>query len=84
VSGTASKLTSAVLIGGMVAILICAGVAQRPVYGAETAAVPNFAPDNMTGWLAPEDEFIPPPNGPGPVVSDPAHPYLSFYTWFTS
>ena len=63
----------------MVATLVCAGAALWPARGAETAAVPNFAPDNMTGWLAPEDEFIPPPNGPGPVVSDPAHPYLSFY-----
>jgi hypothetical protein len=43
------------------------------------AAPPNFSPDPDTGWLAPEDEFIAPPSGPGPVRSDPAHPYLSFY-----
>ena len=44
-------------------------------------AVPNFAPDPNTGWQTPEDEFIPPPSGPGPVRSDPAHPYLSFYKY---
>ena len=43
------------------------------------AAPPDFSPDPNTGWLVPEDEFIPPPSGPGPVLSDPAHPYLSFY-----
>jgi hypothetical protein len=79
VSGTASKLTSGVLTGGMVAILICAGIAQWRAHGAETAAVPNFSPDSMTGWLAQDDEFIQPPSGPGPIVSDPAHPYISFY-----
>ncbi|HEX5280901.1 MAG TPA: hypothetical protein VFW28_12555 [Micropepsaceae bacterium] len=44
-------------------------------------AVPNFAPDPNTGWQTPEDEFIPPPSGPGPIQSDPAHPYLSFYKY---
>ena len=41
--------------------------------------MPNFSPNNATGWLAQDDEFIPPPSGPGPVRSDPAHPYVSFY-----
>jgi hypothetical protein len=63
----------------MVATLVCAGAALWPARGAETAAVPNFAPDDTTGWLAQDDEFIPPPSGPGPIVSDPAHPYVSFY-----
>lgn len=44
-------------------------------------AMPNFAPDPDTGWQAPEDEFIPPASGPGPIRSDPAHPYLSFYKY---
>ena len=40
--------------------------------------IPNFAPDNLTGWLKPPgDEFIQPPSGPGPVRSDPARPYVS-------
>jgi hypothetical protein len=48
-------------------------------FAAETAQIPNFAPTNATGWLAQDDEFIQPPSGPGPVKSDPAHPYISFY-----
>ncbi len=46
---------------------------------AETVKKPNFAPDDLTGWQLLDDDFIPPPSGPGPVVSDPAHPYVSFY-----
>lgn len=29
------------------------------------------------GWFSVGDDFLPPPSGPGPVVSDPAHPYQS-------
>lgn len=57
--------------------LVCAGAAC--VARAADVSTPNFAPDPDTGWLAPEDEFIPPPSGPGPIRSDAAHPYLSFY-----
>ena len=49
-----------------------------PAVGAENESIPNFAPDSVTGWLKPPgDEFIPPDSGPGPVQSDPAHPYVS-------
>jgi len=45
-------------------------------WGAEV--IPNFAPDNLTGWLKPPgDEFIQPASGPGPVRSDPSRPYVS-------
>jgi hypothetical protein len=37
---------------------------------------PNFAPDNTTAWIAQAQEFIPPPSGPGPIVTDPAHPRI--------
>ena len=44
---------------------------------AADSAIPNFAPDSRTGWLKPAgDEFIQPDSGPGPVKSDPAHPYV--------
>src|SRR5258708_7732807 len=79
VSGIASKLTLGVLTGGVVASLVCAGATLCPAYGADSAKVPNFAPDSSTGWLAQDDEFIPPPSGPGPITFDPAHPYISFY-----
>jgi hypothetical protein len=51
---------------------------------AETDAVPNFSPDPKIGWLAPDDDFIRPENGPGPVTFDPAHPYISFYKFPTN
>src|SRR5690242_7222552 len=47
-------------------------------------AIPNFGMDAGTGWIAGVpgsnepigDDFLPPPEGPGPVESDPAHPYI--------
>jgi len=30
-----------------------------------------------SGWFPVSDDFQPPPEGPGPVISDPAHPYYS-------
>ena len=69
------------LMWGLVANLACAGVTLWPAFGTEAAQVPNFAPDSLTGWQLGDDEFIPPPIGPGPIVSDPAHPYVSFYRY---
>jgi hypothetical protein len=57
--------------------LVCAVVALGSAWAAEP--LPNFAPASSTGWLAQDDEFIAPPSGPGPVRSDPAHQYISFY-----
>ncbi len=40
---------------------------------------PNFNPDGRTGWGAnrgKSDDFLPPKSGPGPVLSDPKHPYI--------
>jgi hypothetical protein len=45
----------------------------------ESANPPNFSPDNVTGWVALNygDTFVPPSNGPGPVVDDPRYPFVS-------
>ncbi len=60
------------------------GAALWPVSAAENA-IPNFDMDSRVGWIAgvPDskepigDDFLPPPDGgPGPVMSDPAHPYI--------
>jgi hypothetical protein len=80
----ASKFKHAILAGGVVAGLVCAGGTLGPAQGAENTKVPDFAPDANTGWLAQDDEFIPPPGGPGPIRSDPAHPYVSFYKFPTN
>jgi len=42
-------------------------------------ATPNFAPDDHTSWFPDRpdaDNFLPPENGPGPVVSRPGYPYV--------
>ncbi len=62
---------------GLAACLLC-------IFGAAAAqegpgAVPNFAPDDSTSWFPDRpdgDDFLPPETGPGPVMSDPAHPYV--------
>ena len=38
---------------------------------------PNFAPNATVGWYAYNRQFIPPPNGPGPVQQDAERPYVS-------
>ena len=44
---------------------------------APEVAIPNFAPDSLTGWLAAGTEFIPlPGNGPKPVTFDKSYPYV--------
>ncbi len=43
------------------------------------SSIPNFASDPTVGWFPDRptgDDFIPPESGPGPVVADPAHPYV--------
>jgi hypothetical protein len=67
------------LAGYFFASSVCIAAGLGPAAGAETVKKPNFAPDDLTGWQLLDDEFIPPPSGAGPVVSDPAHPYVSFY-----
>ena len=44
---------------------------------APEVAIPNFAPDSLTGWLAAGTEFIPlTGNGPKPVTFDKSYPYV--------
>jgi len=65
-------------------ISACALIALWPAAAAENAAIPNFGMDSTVGWIAgvPDskdpigDDFLSPPSGPGPVTSDPAHPYI--------
>jgi hypothetical protein len=62
-----------------VLVVLGALSAGGSAFAADTAPIPNFAPNSSTGWLAQDDDFIQPPSGPGPVKSDPAHPYIRFY-----
>ena len=84
-----SKLNLAIkaFVLGLAAVVVPAGLiyvtgfwpAARDPATANAAAIPNFAPDTRTSWFpdrAEGDDFYPPENGPGPVMSDPAHPYV--------
>jgi len=47
--------------------------------GAQKAPWPVFSPTVKGGWVPDRptgDDFLPPASGPGPVMSDPAHPYV--------
>jgi hypothetical protein len=60
------------------AVFACTVAALSTARAEPNRPIPNFAPDNITGWLkGPGDEFLQPASGPGPVRSDPAHPYVS-------
>jgi hypothetical protein len=43
---------------------------------AQDVPIPNFAADTSVGWVAYGPQFIAPPRGPGPVMDDPAHPFV--------
>jgi len=58
-------------LGRCVALALSAWV-HIPALAAED--VPDFAPDSSTAWIALGQELMPPPSGPGPITTDPAHP----------
>src|SRR6266566_1617316 len=71
-------MSGSVLVAGVMTGLLWTCVASLPAVGAN-AAIPNFAPDDSTGWIparAAGDEFLPPASGPGPVTSEKDHPYV--------
>jgi len=59
-------------------------MALWPALAADSGRIPNFSPDLTVGWIAGVqmsdepigDDFLSPPSGPGPVVSDKDHPYI--------
>src|SRR5258706_15484649 len=56
----------------MLAALFCGSVALCPAL----AAQPDLSPSDRVGWIAYGPEYIPLPNGPHPISSDPAHPFV--------
>jgi hypothetical protein len=70
------------MIGGAAVMALLWGTTRMHAFAAES--VPNFGMDSAVGWIAGVpmsdepigDDFLPPPDGPGPVTSDPAHPYI--------
>src|SRR5690348_8076759 len=73
-SGGADMRTRAVSL----LIAVVASAALAPAATGQSA-FPNFAPDPTVGWFPDRptgDDFLAPESGPGPVMSDPAHPYV--------
>src|SRR3954463_12809920 len=68
----------------LTAILVLAGAAIWPASAAQETAIPNFAPDSRTAWIAGDpkgenptgQDYLPPQSGPGPVTADKAHPHI--------
>jgi len=58
---------SAMIVFG---VAIASGAMAQP-------ASPNFAKNSSQAWYAYNRVFIPPASGPGPVMQDPAHPYVT-------
>jgi hypothetical protein len=60
----------------LVAGILCAIALPAAQAANEAAKIPDFSHSD-TGWFPISDDFLPPTSGPGPVMSDPAHPYYS-------
>ena len=68
------------LTEGLVAAGVAAGAMLWPgsIEAAQHAArIPDLGAGAGFGWFSIGDDLLPPSSGPGPVVSDPAHPYQS-------
>src|SRR4030081_3195712 len=57
------------------AALLCGSAALCPAQAAQPSP-PDLSPSDRVGWIAYGPEYIPLPNGPRPVSSDPAHPFI--------
>ena len=68
----AGKLTGGVLFSAL-SLANCLSVSAMAADGSR----PNFAPSRDIGWYAYNRLFIAPPSGAGPVMQDPARPYVS-------
>jgi hypothetical protein len=67
-------MSKCILAGALIGFL-GADLAHGPALAAEGAPVPAFSANAWDGDG--ENEFTAPKSGPGPVTSDPAHPYVS-------
>jgi hypothetical protein len=66
-------------VGGLLAAGFSASAALWPTAmdaAQDLGKIPDLGSAGY-GWFSIGDDLLPPPKGPGPVVSDPAHPYQS-------
>ncbi|HYM18112.1 MAG TPA: hypothetical protein VEU06_06075 [Micropepsaceae bacterium] len=60
-------------------LIMGASVMLMPAQAAERSDPLDLSTDTNTAWVADRptgDDFLPPPSGPGPVMSAPGHPYI--------
>jgi hypothetical protein len=65
--------------GSLMTVILCCGAVFGAALPAAGADVPNFMGDRTTAWIPDRptgDDFLPPPSGPGPVVSVKERPYV--------
>jgi hypothetical protein len=63
----------------LLTVLTCCGAIFSAVTTATSADLPNFMGDRSTAWVPDRptgDDFLPPPSGPGPVMSSTDRPYV--------
>jgi len=64
---------------GLLAVVLAglsAAAANAETGVAHNTKVPDFS-SNLAGWVANEQDFVAVPGRPGPVISDPVHPYIN-------
>jgi hypothetical protein len=54
-----------------------AGIQTLAAADGRASTIPNFEIGSGMAWREVGDEFLPPPSGPGPVTTDPLHPFRS-------
>jgi hypothetical protein len=69
----ARSITELLAAGILAGVL---GTASNGETAHEHGVVPDFS-SYLAGWVANEQDFVAVPGKPGPVVSDPAHPYIN-------
>jgi hypothetical protein len=63
------------LTAGLLAGLLCAGIAPAPAPAVAQQGPPDFSANNA-GWVSVGGEWTPLPDSPPPVRQDPAHRYV--------
>ena len=66
-------------LAGSVTAILCGAAILTAALPAASADVPNFMGDRSTAWIPDRptgDDFLPPPSGPGPVMSVKERPYV--------
>src|SRR5207244_11682964 len=67
------------LAGSETTAILCGAAILAAALPAASADVPNFMGDRSTAWIPDRptgDDFLPPPSGPGPVMSVKDRPYV--------